>query len=199
MHGFALGGKNSTMSPIRVISGQARGRRLKMVPGDSTRPIGDKVKQALFNIIGTDIHGSRFLDLFAGTGSVGIEALSRGAEWVLFNDADTKAIKTIRENLEHTGLLENNEILQRDAHKLLTTSCPEPFDYVFIAPPQFKTLWLETLKILDDDPHWLNPDAWVITQIHPDELQDIELTNLLEFDRRKYGNTMLLFYEWPST
>jgi 16S rRNA (guanine(966)-N(2))-methyltransferase RsmD len=198
MHDFALGGKNSTMSPIRVISGQARGRRLKMVPGDSTRPIGDKVKQALFNIIGPDIQESRFLDLFAGTGSVGIEALSRGAEWVLFNDADTKAIKTIRENLEHTALLENNEILQRDAQKLLTTPCSEPYDYVFVAPPQFKTLWLETLKILDNDPHWLNPDAWVITQIHPDELQDIELANLIEFDRRKYGNTMLLFYEWPS-
>ncbi len=65
------------MSPIRVISGQASGRRLKMVPGDSTRPIGDKVKQALFNIIGSDIKGSRFLDLFAGTGSVGIEAAAQ--------------------------------------------------------------------------------------------------------------------------
>jgi len=187
------------MSPLRIISGLAKGRKLFMVPGDSTRPIGDKVKQALFNIIGPDIQGSRFLDLFAGTGSVGIEALSRGAGWVVFIDSETKAIQTIKKNIEHAVLSEHNEILQRDAIKLLTSPCANPFDYVFVAPPQFQSLWFETLKILDDDPDWLNPDAWVIIQIHPDELRDTELDNLIEFDRRKYGNTMLLFYEWPST
>jgi 16S rRNA (guanine(966)-N(2))-methyltransferase RsmD len=82
-----------------VIAGTAKGRKLKMVPGDSTRPIMDRAKEALFNILGARVRGCSFLDLFAGTGSVGIEALSRGAERVLFVDNNRLAIRTIRENL----------------------------------------------------------------------------------------------------
>jgi 16S rRNA (guanine966-N2)-methyltransferase len=91
------------MTRLRVIAGQAKGLRLSMVPGKSARPISDRVKGALFNIIGADVVGSYFLDLFAGTGSVGIEALSRGAARVLFVDNDRKAIWTTIANLKHTG------------------------------------------------------------------------------------------------
>jgi 16S rRNA (guanine966-N2)-methyltransferase len=101
--------------PIRVISGVAKGRKLKMVPGDSTRPIMDRVKEALFNILGTGVVGCTFLDLFAGTGSVGIEALSRGADRVLLIDKDRMAIRTIRENLALTGLANRAETLRADA------------------------------------------------------------------------------------
>ena len=87
------------MSNLRVISGIARGRRLKSVPGDVTRPITDRVKESLFNILGPDIQDSVVLDLFAGTGSIGIEALSRGAAYVCFNERHRLDIKTIRENL----------------------------------------------------------------------------------------------------
>ena len=87
------------MSTIRVIAGKARGRKLRLVPGDSTRPITDRVKENLFNILGSDIAGSCLLDLFGGTGSVGIEALSRGADWVRFIDLNRNACRTIQQNL----------------------------------------------------------------------------------------------------
>ncbi|MBN2303959.1 MAG: RsmD family RNA methyltransferase, partial [Anaerolineae bacterium] len=89
---------------MRVIAGSAKGRKLKMVPGDSTRPVMDRVKEALFNILGTSVMDCSFLDLFAGTGSVGIEALSRGAERAVFVDMDRFAIRTIHENLALTRL-----------------------------------------------------------------------------------------------
>ncbi|HNS38872.1 MAG TPA: RsmD family RNA methyltransferase, partial [Promineifilum sp.] len=91
--------------PARVISGKAKGRRLKLVPGDTTRPIMDRVKESLFNILG-DIQGTRWLDLYAGTGQVGIEALSRGAAAVVFIDKARAAIQTIRDNLNHTQLMD---------------------------------------------------------------------------------------------
>ncbi|MEM6527940.1 MAG: RsmD family RNA methyltransferase, partial [Chloroflexota bacterium] len=103
----------------RVISGSAKGKRLKLVPGNTTRPITDRAKEALFNIIGSDIYDAYWLDLFAGTGAVGIEALSRGAEFVLFNDMERLAITTIEDNLKTTGLAANAKIMRKDAFALL--------------------------------------------------------------------------------
>ena len=186
------------MSPIRVIAGIAKGRKLQPVPGDVTRPIGDRVKEALFNIIGPDVRGSRFLDLFAGTGSVGIEALSRGAEYVLFNDQHQASVHTIRENLNRTKLESRAEVIQRDAIALLSSGQQQPFEYIYIAPPQYKQLWLEALQGLEDHPLWMAPDAWVIAQIHPNEYDQKAFMQLVEFDQRKYGNTLLVFYEHPG-
>ena len=103
------------MSNPRIIAGKARGMRLQDVPGDITRPITDRVKEALFNILGNDILDSSLLDLFGGTGSVGIEALSRGAEFVRFIDLNRAAIQVIRANLEHTHLAEHAQVVQSDA------------------------------------------------------------------------------------
>ena len=89
---------------MRVISGSAKGIKLESVPGKSTRPITDQVKEALFNILGMDVVEKRFLDLFGGTGAVGIEALSRGAEHVVFLDTNYRAYRVIQNNLETTGL-----------------------------------------------------------------------------------------------
>ena len=182
-----------------MIAGKAKGRKLQMVPGQDVRPIGDRVKESLFNIIGADIREARFLDLFAGTGSVGIEALSRGADRVLFIDENRRAVETIRKNLEHTKLKEEGAVEQRDAFQLLKYRPKiEPFDYIYVAPPQYKGMWLKGLRAIDDNVAWLNPDAWVIAQIDPDEYEEMELSNLNEFDRRQYGKTLLIFYEWPS-
>ena len=92
------------MSSLRVVGGTARGRKLRPVPGDTTRPITDRTKVSLFNIIGGDIQGAAFLDLFAGTGSVGIEALSRGAAYVQLNELNRQPMAIIRENLKSTSL-----------------------------------------------------------------------------------------------
>ena len=183
------------MSGLRVISGKARGHKLRSVPGCSTRPITDRVKEALFNIFGADIVSATMLDLFAGTGSVGIEALSRGADFVRFVDVDRLAVSTVRANLKHTGLSEGAEVLRSDAFTYLDSQPDQSFDYVYIAPPQYKDMWKQALFSLDTRPDWLGEDAWVIGQIHPVEYEVQELSNLVEFDQRKYGSTLLVFYQ----
>lgn len=181
---------------LRVIAGSARGMRLKSVPGDSTRPIMDRVKEALFSIIGREIIDAEFLDLFAGTGSVGIEALSRGAKHAVFIELDRKALKTIRENLEHTRLIAKGTIIQRDAFQVIRTAPDRLFRYVYIAPPQYKGMWRDILQSLDQNPKWYHYDTIVIVQIDPKEYDDPQLTHLVEYDRRLYGKTLLLFYEF---
>lgn len=180
---------------MRVISGSAKGRKLQSVPGDSTRPITDRVKESLFNIIGPDIHNSTFLDLFAGTGSVGIEALSRGATSAVFIDVDQKAIKAIRANLDLTGLVARAQVIRGEALTFLERPVNTQFDYIYIAPPQYKSLWKKALVSLDRQMGWLSGDAWVIVQIHPREFEPLDLEHLKEFDRRSYGSTTLIFYQ----
>lgn len=180
---------------MRVISGKAKGRKLASVPGDSTRPITDRVKESLFNILGSDIQQATFLDLFAGTGSVGIEALSRDAKFVLFIDRNRKAVKTVHANLALTQLAQHAQVLQGDAFSFLEGPQNQQFDYIYIAPPQYKGLWLRALEVLDARPEWLSPDGWVIVQLHPRELAEFNLGYLIEFDRRAYGSTVLLFFE----
>jgi 16S rRNA (guanine(966)-N(2))-methyltransferase RsmD len=183
------------MPGLRVISGEAKGRKLRMVPGAGTRPINDRVKQALFNILGPDVEQSMFLDLFAGTGSVGIEALSRGATFAVFLDTDPRAIRTIEANLDHTGLSEKALVRRQDAFVYLAQKNGQTFDYAYVAPPQFKEIWHKAILKLDRDEGVLNPDAWAIAQIHPNEYQELALEHLVEFDRRRYGSTELIFYE----
>lgn len=185
------------MSGLRIITGKARGRRLKAVPGDTTRPITDRVKESLFDILGADLNedqGASLLDLFAGTGAVGIEALSRGARFVRFVDQNRLAVDTIRFNLEHTGLGSGAEVVRMDAFTLIARQPDRSFDYIYIAPPQYKGLWKKALFALEANPGWLSPDAWVIAQIHPVEDEPLELKLLSEFDRRQYGSTLLIFY-----
>lgn len=183
------------MAKIRVISGSARGRKLKLVPGDVTRPITDRVKESLFNIIREDVPDCAFFDLFGGTGSVGIEALSRGAGFVRFVEQNRMAIRTIKENLAITGLEKNAEVLQTDAFAILNRTPDKSFDYVYVAPPQYHEMWIKAIKLLDATPDWLVEDGWVIAQIDPVEYKSLVLENFSEFDQRKYGSTLLVFYE----
>jgi len=180
---------------VRVIRGAARGMKLQSVPGEGTRPITDRVKEALFNILGADVLGASFLDLFAGTGSVGIEALSNGAAWVRFVDLNRAAVRVIRSNLEHTNLAQGAEVLNRNALAMLEGRAERAFDYVYIAPPQYHDIWERALQRLDENPGWLTQDAWVIVQIDPKEYKPQTLNNLKELDIRRYGDTILVFYQ----
>ena len=119
---------------MRVITGSARGRRLRELPGLDTRPTTDKVKESIFNIVQFDVEGRRVLDLFAGTGQLGIEALSRGAAQAVFVDVRREAAAIIRENLEATRLAEQARVVQGDFAAFLT-GCKEKFDLVFLDPP----------------------------------------------------------------
>lgn len=184
---------------MRVISGKAKGRKLKMVPGDTTRPILDRHKESLFNILGPFVRNSHWLDLFAGTGQVGIEALSRGAESVVFIDLARQAVRTIQDNLRTTQLTDGAQVLQTDALGYLNRQAKADeaaFDVIYIAPPQYKRLWVDALTLVDQQlDSLLVDDGLVIVQIDPKEAEEVALDHLTLTDERKYGRTMFLFYE----
>lgn len=119
---------------MRVITGIARGKRLKSLSGNDVRPTTDKVKEGIFSAIQFDIEGRRFLDMFAGSGQMGIEALSRGAESAVFVDSSAEAIKVCTENVNFAGFLSNSKIIKRDSVSYVSTTS-ENFDIVFLDPP----------------------------------------------------------------
>jgi 16S rRNA (guanine966-N2)-methyltransferase len=180
---------------MRVIAGTAKGRPLASVPGDSTRPITDRTKAALFSILNSQemIEGRRYLDLFGGTGAVGIEALSRDAEHVVFCERDRLALRTLHRNLESTGLAGRAEIIPGDSFAYLVRPDLQPFDVIYIAPPQYKGLWLKALELVDARPSLLMQDGLVIVQVFPKEWHETELAHLTLTDRRQYGSTALYF------
>jgi 16S rRNA (guanine966-N2)-methyltransferase len=180
---------------LRVVAGKAKGRKLKSVPGDTTRPITDRVKEALFNIIAGDVIDSNWWDAFAGTGAVGIEALSRGAAFVRFSDSNRAPIETIRSNIEQCGFKSQAEIRRGDAFALLTSPPDKAFEYIYIAPPQYKEMWAKAFELVDQNIEWLSEDGWVIAQIDPKEYRSLALENLEEFEQRRYGSTLLVFFE----
>ena len=178
----------------RVIAGSLRGLRLRSIPGDQTRPITDRVKENLFNIIGNDIIDSSFLDAFAGTGSVGIEAYSRGAKFIQLIEKNRKSCSILYKNLEYISNQNSYSLINTDAFIFLKNFSSSRFDYIFIAPPQYHRMWKKSLNIIDDNKDLLNDDGWIIVQIDPVEYESIQLLNFREFDQRKYGSTLLIFY-----
>jgi 16S rRNA (guanine966-N2)-methyltransferase len=183
---------------MRVISGSARGRKLKSPKSSETRPIMDRVKTALFDILAPEIMGMRVLDLFAGTGAVGIEALSRGAESATFIERSPEAWRLVRENLALTNLSDRAEVLRVDAFTYLQQAAAtgQRVDLVYIAPPQYVNMAAQALMQLDAAP-LTEPDGLVIVQIHPQEraeLDTLTLKRLRRYDERRYGSTLLLFY-----
>lgn len=183
---------------MRVISGSARGRKLKSPKTSETRPIMDRVKTALFDILAPEILGMRVLDLFAGVGSVGIEALSRGAAAATFVERSPEAFRLVRENLAITGLSDRAEVLRTDAFAYLQQAAASGrrFDLIYVAPPQYEGMARQALAQLDSAP-LTDPDGLVIVQIHPQErgeLDNLPLTRLRRYDERKYGSTLLLFF-----
>lgn len=185
---------------MRVVGGSARGRRLLEVPGQGTRPIMDRVKTALFDVLRPRLEGMHVLDLFGGSGSVGIEALSQGAERCTFLDLGDRAVATIRKNLATTGLAGRAEVRHADALAYLRTA-DGVFDLIYIAPPQYKGLWKQALGLLDARPELLRSEddtheaGLAVVQIDPKEFEPVELRALRETRQKRYGNTLLLFYE----
>ena len=184
---------------MRVVAGTAKGRQLKgpKIPG--TRPVMDRVKTALFDILAPRIRDTRFLDLFAGTGSIGIEALSRGAASATFVELSPEILKLVRENLAITQLTPRAETVRADAFKFLEASARSNrrYDIVYVAPPQYEGLAAAAVARLDAAP-LTEPGGLVIAQIHPRErasLDALTLHRLHAVDERRYGSTLLIFYE----
>ncbi|MBV9256985.1 MAG: 16S rRNA (guanine(966)-N(2))-methyltransferase RsmD [Ktedonobacteraceae bacterium] len=188
---------------MRVVAGEAKGRKLKAPETMGTRPIIDRVKTALFDILSTEVEDARFLDLFGGTGSVGIEALSRGAAHATFVEMNYKVLKLLRENLQTTGLADRAETLHADAFKFLQQKnvLAQPaqkseYDIIYVAPPQYQEMAARTLALLDSSP-LIADNGLVIVQIHPKEragVAAIQCKRLALSDERRYGSTLLMFY-----
>jgi 16S rRNA (guanine(966)-N(2))-methyltransferase RsmD len=179
---------------MRVIAGTAKGRQLKSPP-EETRPITDRVKENLFNLLGTHVIDANVLDLFAGAGSVGIEALSRGAKHATFVEFNDGALKTIRANLHLTKLAPRATVVNANVYRYLKKPPAVPYDLIYVAPPQYRDMWKETLKILDPRPQWLADKGILVVQIHPAEYEEVTLKSYVLEDERKYGSTLLCFFE----
>ncbi len=181
----------------RVIAGSARGTRLT-APGEGTRPFGDRVKQTLFAILEPHLAGANVLDLFAGSGAGGIEALSRGAARAVFVERDGAAGRVIVENLARAHLSEGGSVVRIDALKYLKERAPSdgPFDVVLIDPPYAEPQLLEAaLAVLGaEEPALLHPLAWVAAK-HFWRTPPPQASGLLASVRtRRFGETALAFY-----
>ena len=189
---------------MRVVAGSARGRKLVAVPGRGTRPILDRVKTSLFDILRPRIRGMDVLDLFAGSASVGIEALSQGAASCTFIDCGHDAIVTLRKNLALTGFADRSEVRQADSFGFLKAT-RKTFDLIYIAPPQYKGLWAEAMHRIAERPGLLRgPSAkpeegrtagLAIVQIDPKEYEGLDLGAIRETRQKRYGNSLLVFFE----
>ena len=138
---------------MRIIAGTARSLPLKTVPGDETRPTTDRIKETLFNIIRFDLPGCSFLDLFAGSGGIGLEALSRGAKNCVFVEKSKKACDCIRDNITFTRFTEKSRVIHKDClNALAAMDTDQTFDVVFMDPPYGKGLENDVLSFLADSP-----------------------------------------------
>lgn len=175
---------------MRVITGSARGTTLKTLEGDNVRPTTEKVKEAVFSSIQFEIEGRRILDLFAGSGQLGIEALSRGAESAVFVDADKNAIKIIKENIAKAKLEDNATVAQTDSIAFLAMT-DRVFDIAFLDPPYATGLLNKALEKIGDH---IARGGMVICE-HPlkEELEE-EINGLVKYRSYKYSKTAVTVY-----
>ena len=177
---------------MRVIAGDYKGRRLTSPSDYSVRPTTDKVKEALFSILSEKIYGSKVLDLFSGTGSLGIEALSRGAEKCVFGDNSRDSIKLIKSNIAHCRAEKGAVIIPGDYKKILM-STTEKMDIILLDPPYGKGFLEECFKIIDEE-DILAEDGVIIAEHRREEHLPDEFYGFNKIKERKYGVVMLTIY-----
>lgn len=179
---------------MRVITGTARGRRLITLEGDDVRPTTDKVKEALFSIIQFEIEGRRILDLFAGSGQLGIEALSRGAKNCVFVDASKKSVEIVRQNLETTGFTKSSVVLHTDSLAFLRTRA-EKYDIAFLDPP-YRTGLLQ--KALGNIERVMSDSGVIVAECPVDEEFPENAGEFIKTKEYKYGKIKLALYRKPD-
>jgi 16S rRNA (guanine966-N2)-methyltransferase len=179
---------------IRIIGGELKGRKLVAVPGRQTRPTADRVRESMFNILGDRVRDALVLDLFAGTGAMGIEALSRGAGSVLFADNDKRALTALGKNVKVCSLASRAKIIKWDILKNLniTTAFQHAFNLVFIDPPYNKNMIQSTLSNLDKS-KCIENGACVAIEHSPQEPIPEKDKRFKISDQRRYGKTLVSF------
>ncbi|MBE6781861.1 MAG: 16S rRNA (guanine(966)-N(2))-methyltransferase RsmD [Ruminococcaceae bacterium] len=176
---------------MRIISGTAKGRRLQTLPGSDVRPTSDKVKEGIFSAIQFDIEGRRFLDLFAGSGQMGLEALSRGALSSVFVDSSNDSIRVLKENIFSVGFGENSTVIRSDALSFLSLT-KETFDIAFLDPPYAAGLLEKSLEAVSKK----MSDFGIIICEHPFEVTLPESVNGFSvFKRYRYGKINVTTYK----
>jgi 16S rRNA (guanine966-N2)-methyltransferase len=182
---------------MRVISGTLKGRPLKAVPGSGTRPTTDKVKESIFNMLGPFFEGGTGLDLFAGSGGLGIEALSRGLDKVIFVDKDSKALQTIKNNLNDCKLMDQSEVYRNDAGRALKALVKREvsFDYIFLDPP-YKQKRLEGLVEYIDEHNLLNENGYVMCEYSSDTGLSDQIGKLHKVKEETYGIIGISIYTY---
>lgn len=181
---------------MRVIAGAAKGRRLRVPKRKGVRPTSEYLREALFDILGTSVHGVRFLDLYAGSGAVGIEALSRGAAAVVFVEQDPACLQALRANLEMTGLQQRRVVagdVLRGLPRLFRRG--ERFDIIFLDPPYGTGLAKRTLDALASG-ELLRPRGVVIVEHFAKEALPQQIGMLWRVREKAHGQTVLSFYQW---
>ncbi|MCP8970265.1 16S rRNA (guanine(966)-N(2))-methyltransferase RsmD [Ectobacillus ponti] len=181
---------------MRVVSGKCKGHPLRAVPGTGTRPTTDKVKESIFNIIGPYYEGGTVLDLFGGSGGLGIEALSRGMEKAIFVDKDMKAVQTIRQNLESCRLTEFAEVYRNEAERALKALVKRGirFDLVLLDPP-YKGQKIAALIGIMDQHDLLQPQAVIMAEHAVEETLPDRIGALARTRYENYGITAISIYE----
>ena len=180
---------------MRVISGTARGRKLISLEGKNTRPTLDRVKEALFSIIQFDINDKNVLDLFAGSGAIGIEAISRGAKKATFCDNSIEAVRIIETNVKNTRCTDKADILNKDYIEALEylANKNEKFDIIYLDPP-YRTNYISIAidKIFELD--LLSKDGIIILETDDTKIEEtLKNSSIQIFDKRKYGRAILIF------
>ncbi|MDU2197518.1 MAG: 16S rRNA (guanine(966)-N(2))-methyltransferase RsmD [Peptostreptococcaceae bacterium] len=181
---------------MRVISGKARGLKLDTPKNQDVRPTTDRVKESLFNMINSYIMDSNILDLFAGTGSLGIECLSRGAKNCVFVDKSKDSINIVRSNVKKARVENESTILNvdfKDAVKRLSTQ-NQKFDVIFMDPPYYENMFIECLKSIDKF-NLLDEDGIIVVEHDTKDLFEDSIGRLNKSREKKYGNTTLTFYK----
>ncbi len=181
---------------MRVISGKARGTKLSSIESLSTRPTLDRVKESLFNIIQNNLKGAVVLDLFAGSGQLGIEALSRGANKAYLCDINRDAVKMIKQNLEKTKLKDKAVVINEDYKKALRTlNTNEKFDIIFIDPPYKEDIAVDSIIDIIHESRLKENGIMIIEtdEIERDLREINKIENIKIIDQRKYGRASLIF------
>jgi 16S rRNA (guanine966-N2)-methyltransferase len=175
---------------MRIIGGFYKGRKIKSIAGTVTRPTTDFVREALFNIIGNKVIGSSFLDLFAGTGAVGLEALSRGAESAVFVEKNATACSVIKQNLRDLNIVEKGKVIHSDAKSALKKPALKRgiFDIIFMDPPYHNNQIEATLGILNGN----NMVKSIVVVQHPKD-ESFKFNGFSCYKHKRYGRTALTF------
>ena len=179
---------------MRIISGTARGTKLFTLEGETTRPTLDRVKESMFNIIQNEVQNSIFIDLFSGSGAIGLEAASRGAKRVILCDKSKQAINIINKNIEKTHLKEKVELYNLDYELLLKTKIKEQPDIIYIDPPYKSDFAINAVNIILEN-GLVSEHATIIIETDEEEkiLRELEKIEIKITDKRKYGRAILIF------